>query len=230
MAVTASACVNASSPVSSKAPISKGCANARARANGNPNVSTPIVRLPEGGVNIEVRTVAGAAAVHLEDQVAPKRCGQLAGIRLIDAAENVRRLKCAIAARAPGGPLIIGRTDAMPASGPEEAIRRAHMYQDAGVDLVFVDGIKRIEEVDAKQGFDSIDKTDLRGRLRWRGEGSYTGDGPMIGGQRRTCSDASRTRLPQHKPRASSTTSPGCSVASTTPAVRASSIDPSMPP
>jgi 2-methylisocitrate lyase-like PEP mutase family enzyme len=91
---------------------------------------------------------AGVAAVHLEDQVAPKRCGQLAGIRLIDAEEAARRLRCAIASRQGNGPLVIGRTDAMPAIGADEAVRRALMYQDAGVDLVFVDGIKRIEEVE----------------------------------------------------------------------------------
>lgn len=91
---------------------------------------------------------AGVAAVHLEDQVAPKRCGQLAGIRLIPAEEAARRLRCAIAARGAGGPLVIGRTDAMPAIGPEEAVRRALMYRDAGVDLVFVDGIKRIAEIE----------------------------------------------------------------------------------
>lgn len=91
---------------------------------------------------------AGVAAVHLEDQVAPKRCGQLAGIRLIDADDAVRRLRCAIASRPANGPLVIGRTDAMPAIGAEEAVRRALMYQEAGVDLVFVDGIKRIEDVE----------------------------------------------------------------------------------
>jgi len=92
---------------------------------------------------------AGVAAIHLEDQIAPKRCGQMAGIKLMDAEENVRRLKCAIEARGKDELLIIGRTDAMPAAGPEEAIRRARMYQDAGVDLVFVDGIKKIAEVEA---------------------------------------------------------------------------------
>jgi 2-methylisocitrate lyase-like PEP mutase family enzyme len=97
---------------------------------------------------IEEYAQAGVAAIHLEDQVAPKRCGQLAGIKLISAEENVRRLKCAIASRPANGPLIIGRTDAMPAIGPEEAVRRALMYQDAGVDLVFVDGIKKISEVE----------------------------------------------------------------------------------
>jgi 2-methylisocitrate lyase-like PEP mutase family enzyme len=97
---------------------------------------------------LEEYAQAGVAAVHLEDQVAPKRCGQLAGIRLIPAEEAVRRLRCAIAARGADGPLVIGRTDAMPAFGPDEAVRRARMYQDAGVDLVFVDGIKRIAEVE----------------------------------------------------------------------------------
>ena len=106
-----------------------------------------------GPANI-VRTVeeyiqSGVAAIHLEDQMAPKRCGQLAGIRLIPAEENVRRLKCAIAARADKDLLLIARTDAMPAAGAEEAIRRAKMYQDTGVDLVFVDGIKTIAEVEA---------------------------------------------------------------------------------
>lgn len=92
---------------------------------------------------------AGVAAIHLEDQVAPKRCGQLAGIRLIDAEENARRLACAVAARGDDDLLIIGRTDAIGTLGPDEAIRRAALYRQAGVDLVFVDGIKTIAEVEA---------------------------------------------------------------------------------
>lgn len=120
-------------------------------------VSIPIIADADTGYrgpsNIH-RTVreyiqAGVAAIHLEDQVAPKRCGQLAGIRLIEAEENADRLRCAIEARGRDDLLIIGRTDAMPAVGPEEAIRRAKLYQQAGVDLVFVDGIKRVAEVEA---------------------------------------------------------------------------------
>jgi len=106
-----------------------------------------------GPSNIE-RTVreyvqAGVAAIHLEDQVAPKRCGQMAGIRLIDARENERRLRCALAARGGDALLVIGRTDALPAAGIDEAVARAQRYQDAGVDLVFVDGIKTVAEVEA---------------------------------------------------------------------------------
>lgn len=120
-------------------------------------VSIPIIADADtgyGGLSNIHRTVreyvqAGVAAIHLEDQVAPKRCGQLAGIKLIDADEAANRLRCAVEARGSDDLLIIGRTDAMPAVGAEEAIRRARLYQEAGVDLVFVDGIKTIREVEA---------------------------------------------------------------------------------
>ncbi len=105
-----------------------------------------------GPSNIE-RTVreyvqAGVAAIHLEDQVAPKRCGQMAGIRLMGAAENERRLRCALAARGNDPMLVIARTDALPAVGMAEALARARRYQDTGVDLVFIDGIKKVAEVE----------------------------------------------------------------------------------
>jgi 2-methylisocitrate lyase-like PEP mutase family enzyme len=120
-------------------------------------VSIPVIADADtgyGGPSNIHRTIreyiqAGVAAIHLEDQLAPKRCGQMSGIRLMDAAENVKRLKCALAARDSDDLLIIGRTDALPAVGQDEAIRRAHLYQEAGVDLVFVDGIKKIAEVEA---------------------------------------------------------------------------------
>ena len=106
-----------------------------------------------GPSNIE-RTVreyvqAGVAAIHLEDQVAPKRCGQMAGIRLMDAQENERRLRCALQARGTDPLIVIGRTDALPALGLDAAVDRAQRWQDAGVDLVFVDGIKTVAEVEA---------------------------------------------------------------------------------
>ena len=120
-------------------------------------VSIPIIADADtgyGGPSNIHRTVrehvqAGVAAIHLEDQMAPKRCGQLAGIRLIDAEENARRLACAVEARGDDDLLIIGRTDAIGTLGPQEAIRRARLYQAAGVDLVFVDGIKTVAEVEA---------------------------------------------------------------------------------
>ncbi|MFD9482660.1 oxaloacetate decarboxylase [Streptomyces sp. NPDC059991] len=92
---------------------------------------------------------AGAAAIHLEDQAMPKRCGQTSGVRLLDAESSVKRLRCALEARGSADMLVIGRTDALPAQGINEAVRRARLYQDAGADLVFVDGIKKISELEA---------------------------------------------------------------------------------
>jgi carboxyvinyl-carboxyphosphonate phosphorylmutase len=106
-----------------------------------------------GPANVE-RTVkeyqqAGVAAIHLEDQVQPKRCGHMAGVKLVPVDEAVRRLECALAARGNDDLMIIGRTDAVAAVGVDEAIARARRYRDAGVDLIFVDAIKRIEDARA---------------------------------------------------------------------------------
>jgi 2-methylisocitrate lyase-like PEP mutase family enzyme len=120
-------------------------------------VSIPIVADADtgyGGPANIARTVeeyiqAGVAAIHLEDQQLPKRCGQRAGVRVISAEENVRRLRCAIEARSGADMLLIARTDAIRSEGVEGAIHRARLYQDKGADLVFVDGIKTIAEVEA---------------------------------------------------------------------------------
>jgi 2-methylisocitrate lyase-like PEP mutase family enzyme len=106
-----------------------------------------------GPANIE-RTVreylqAGVAAMHLEDQAAPKRCGHMAGIKLVSVEEMTGRLKGAIEARGDADLLIIGRTDAQAAAGRDEAIRRALRYREAGVDLVFVDAMKTIADAEA---------------------------------------------------------------------------------
>ncbi len=98
---------------------------------------------------IEEYVQAGVAAIHLEDQQLPKRCGQRSGVKVIPADENVRRLKAAVAARGNDPLVLIARTDAIQSEGVEEAIRRANLYREAGVDLVFVDGIKKIADVEA---------------------------------------------------------------------------------
>lgn len=92
---------------------------------------------------------AGVAALHLEDQVSPKRCGQLAGVKVVPVAEAEARLKAALAAREEFGDVaIIARTDALPGSGLEAATERARRYAGLGVDLVFVDGVKTRAEVE----------------------------------------------------------------------------------
>lgn len=129
------------------------CSHARDMSRA---VSIPIIADADtgyGGPNNIERTVleyiqSGVAAIHLEDQVAPKRCGQLNGIRLMDAKENANRLKCAVAAKHSSDLVIIGRTDALSATGMSDAIDRAKRYQDTGVDLVFIDGIKTVEQVE----------------------------------------------------------------------------------
>lgn len=99
-----------------------------------------------GGLSNVERTTcafqqAGVAAIHLEDQASPKRCGQTSGVRLIDAEAMAAKLRVAVEARGDGNMLIIGRTDAFRVSGADEAIRRANLYADTGVDLLFVDGV-----------------------------------------------------------------------------------------
>lgn len=93
---------------------------------------------------------AGAGAMHIEDQISPKRCGQLSGVLLVERQEGVLRLKAAVEARAEAGSdvVIIGRTDALQPEGLDAALDRARAYADAGVDLLFVDGVKTRKEVE----------------------------------------------------------------------------------
>ena len=103
-----------------------------------------------------VRTVeeyirAGVAGMHLEDQVAPKRCGHVAGREVIARDEAVLKIRAACQTRDALDPdfVIIARTDARGAHGGsmEEAITRANAFLEAGADLAFVEGPKDKEEV-----------------------------------------------------------------------------------
>ena len=85
---------------------------------------------------------AGAAALHLEDQVWPKRCGFLQGKQVIPMDDMLPKLRAALDARADPDFVVIARTDALQPLGWEEAEKRARAYRDAGADLVFVDGIR----------------------------------------------------------------------------------------
>lgn len=83
---------------------------------------------------------AGVAAIHLEDQVAPKRCGQLPGARpVIELGEAVGKIEAAVAARRDPDFVIIARTDAATGHGLDEAIRRAQAFRKAGADVLFVE-------------------------------------------------------------------------------------------
>lgn len=81
---------------------------------------------------------AGAAAVQIEDQVSPKRCGHMLGKEVIAAVDMERKVAAALKSRA-SGTLIIARTDALGPLGVDEAIERGRRYHGAGADAVFVD-------------------------------------------------------------------------------------------
>jgi 2-methylisocitrate lyase-like PEP mutase family enzyme len=82
---------------------------------------------------------AGAAAIQLEDQVAPKRCGHFDGKEVIAAEEMAQKVRAAVDARASEDTLVIARTDAGAVLGIDEALARAERYREAGADLLFVE-------------------------------------------------------------------------------------------
>jgi 2-methylisocitrate lyase-like PEP mutase family enzyme len=83
---------------------------------------------------------AGVAAIHIEDQVSPKRCGQLPGARpVIGLEEAAAKIEAAVTARRDPDFVIIARTDAAEAHGLDEAIRRGKAYLEAGADVIFVE-------------------------------------------------------------------------------------------
>src|SRR3954452_4796732 len=95
---------------------------------------------------------AGVAALHIEDQVAPKRCGHMDGKDVIDAAEMVEKVRAAVEARRAPDLVIIARTDARAVEGLDAALERARRYRDAGADMLFVEAPESEAEVAAIAG------------------------------------------------------------------------------
>lgn len=128
-------------------------ANARAIAN---SVGVPVICDADTGYGNPLnvwRTVreyedAGAAALHIEDQVWPKRCGFLAGKQVIALEDMVPKVRAACEARRDPNLVIIARTDALQPHGWPETERRARAYRAAGADLIFVDGIRNLEDLE----------------------------------------------------------------------------------
>lgn len=87
---------------------------------------------------------AGAAGLHLEDQVAAKRCGHRPAKRLVDAAQMQARIRAACAARADASFVVMARTDAIAGEGIERALERAGAYVAAGADMVFLEAATEI--------------------------------------------------------------------------------------
>ena len=89
---------------------------------------------------------AGVSAVHMEDQVLPKKCGQLNGKRIVDMAEMISKIRAAVDARKNPDFVIIARTDARSVNGLDDAIDRANAYFEAGSDVVFTEALETREE------------------------------------------------------------------------------------
>ena len=92
---------------------------------------------------------AGVAGIHIEDQLFPKKCGFFDGKQVISSEEMVHKIHAALDARTDQDFVVIARCDAYAVTGWEDTVRRCKEYSDAGADVVFVDGIKSEEDLQA---------------------------------------------------------------------------------
>jgi methylisocitrate lyase len=105
-----------------------------------------------GGILNVIRTVreyeqAGIAAIQLEDQVYPKRCGHMEGKQLVPVEEMITKLRAAVHARKSPDFIIIARTDARAVTGLQDAIARANAYAEVGADVIFLEAPESVEEM-----------------------------------------------------------------------------------
>jgi 2,3-dimethylmalate lyase len=109
-----------------------------------------------------IRTVgayeaAGVAGLHLEDQVAPKKCGHLDGKQVISAEEMAQKIRAATEARTSTELVIIARTDAVAVEGLDRAIERARLYRAAGADVLFIEAVRtEAEALTVAQAFPDV--------------------------------------------------------------------------
>ncbi|MFJ6076520.1 oxaloacetate decarboxylase [Streptomyces sp. NPDC093065] len=129
---------------------------ARAISVARRHLDVPVIADADTGFGDETNTFrtmrtyedAGAAAVQLEDQEFPKRCGHLDGKVLVDADEFALKIEAALAARR-RGTLIVARTDAIAVEGFDAAVSRARQYAAAGADVIFVEAPQTLDQVAA---------------------------------------------------------------------------------
>ena len=127
-------------------------ANARYMTNA---VSVPVIADADTGYGNAInvwRTVreyedAGVAAIHIEDQSFPKKCGFFAGKQVVPPDEMVGKVHAALDARRDPDFVIIARCDAYAVNGWEDTVARCHAYMHAGADMVFVDGIHTVADL-----------------------------------------------------------------------------------
>jgi 2-methylisocitrate lyase-like PEP mutase family enzyme len=117
-------------------------------------VSIPVVADADTGYGnplnvlrtVQMYEAAGVAGIHIEDQVAPKKCGHMEGKQVIPADEMVQKLRAAVRARRDPDFLLIARTDARAVLGLDEALRRGRLYAKAGADMLFIEAPESEEE------------------------------------------------------------------------------------
>jgi 2,3-dimethylmalate lyase len=119
-------------------------------------VDIPVIADADTGygnsINV-IRTVheyesAGVSAIHLEDQVMPKKCGHMDGKQVVPVAEMAAKVAAAVAARRSPEFLIIARTDARAVEGLEAALQRARIYREAGADALFIEAPQSEAEIE----------------------------------------------------------------------------------
>jgi 2-methylisocitrate lyase-like PEP mutase family enzyme len=97
---------------------------------------------------VQAYEAAGVAALHIEDQVAPKRCGHFSGHQIVPLAEFAGKIRAAVDARRDPDLMIIARTDAISAVGFDEALRRGEAAARAGADVLFIEAPRDEAEVE----------------------------------------------------------------------------------
>jgi carboxyvinyl-carboxyphosphonate phosphorylmutase len=135
------------------ASLTEMLANASAIAS---TISVPLIADADtgyGGALNVYRTVqeytrAGVAALHIEDQAFPKRCGHLDGKEVVPIADMVAKLRAASDARTDADLVLIARTDALAVTGLDDTLRRCAAYAQAGADVLFVEALRTQEDID----------------------------------------------------------------------------------
>src|SRR3989442_4625787 len=97
---------------------------------------------------VQAYEAAGVAALHIEDQAAPKRCGHLSGHQLVPRGEFAGKIRAAVEARTDPDLLVIARTDAISAVGLDEALRRGEAAAKAGADVLFIEAPRTEAQVE----------------------------------------------------------------------------------
>jgi methylisocitrate lyase len=91
---------------------------------------------------------AGANAIHMEDQVLPKKCGHMEGKRIVPVADFVAKIRAFVDTRRSEDFLLFARTDSLAVGGFQEAVDRANAYREAGADVIFVEAPTTMEQVE----------------------------------------------------------------------------------